>query len=201
MPALRRRDHVLLPLTVMALCAAAVLLTYARERSRMEAVVERERGALAVLRRVAEAETRYRAEHGRFGSLAALRGAGLLPEALVPDGEAAWLPADSYRVDLLLPTGPGVADLLPLGLPGPTQPHPDLAALHFAAVARPLDPGVSGFRSLYLDETGRIFVSEGVSDEEGLRENALPAFRIEKAGDGKGVGLVWKTVDATLRSR
>lgn len=197
----RRREALLLPLAVIALAVGSALWIGRGEDARLGALVTRERAAFQLLRTLAAAEAGYKAREGRFGSVADLGRAGLLPPgATRRDGEAVWLAADGYRIDVLLPTGPGVGGLVPLGLPGPSRPDPDLAVRHFSAVARPLEPGVSGYRIIYLDEQGRSFVSEGLSDEEGLRENPLPAFRVEKHGDAKGLGIVWRPVDANLRS-
>ena len=41
-------------------------------------------------------------------------------------------------------------------------------------VARPWGEKLTGYRTFIIDETGRIYVSEGVSDESALERRALP---------------------------
>jgi hypothetical protein len=196
----RRREHILWPLAVLALVAAAVPLLLHGVRREAEARVRREDEALAAVRAVAAAERVFHAQQGRYGWLEELRDAGLLaalPSAAGPHG--LHVTSDGYRLDVLLPSARLPAGEVPIAPRNAGPPEPTLAARHFAVVARPVRPGQDGFRIWYLDEEDRVFLSEGVSDTEGLRGNPLPPFRVTRPKEPKEPGLVWRAADALDR--
>lgn len=198
----RRRERLLLPLGVLLAVTTACLVVFLRTRDGVRDLVERERGALAVARRLAEAERLYLEREGRYGSVAEVGAAGLLGGiSVISASDANHAVSPGYRLDVLLPSGQALGPLLPLALPERSPPDPELARRHFAIVARPLNPGVSGYRSWYLDEAGLLLVSEGISDEEGLLQNPLPQFRVARPSEGKEPGPVWRSVDEALRTK
>ncbi len=199
-PSSRRRERLLLPLLVALAVGLAVALHLRGVGRRVEGLVLRERRALETARQVLAAESAHLARRGQYAGVAELVATGLLSLPVGSGAGATWVSVDGYRVDALLPTGPGVGGVLPLGLPGVDRPDPDLARRHVVVVARPERPGTDGLRAWYLDEEGRLFVAEGVSDEEGLLSNALPPVRVLRPTEGREPGLIWRAVDGALRS-
>lgn len=197
----RRRESLLGSLLVLVAAFACVLGLLVRVDRSVATVLARERSAHAVAQKVVAAQARLLSARGAYGSLAELGAAGLLDLPLVTVEGATFAVLNGYRHDVLLPTGPGIGPLIPLGLPDLARPDAELARKHFAVVARPLEPGLSGYRIWYLDEAGRTFVCEGVSDEEGLAANPLPAFLVTRPSDGREPGPVWRSVNADLRSQ
>lgn len=197
----RRRESLLLSLLVLGAALACVLVLLARVDRSVAEVLARERAAHSAAQRVVQAQTRLLAARGAYGGVADLAAAGLLDLPLTTVAGATCATLDGYRLDVLLPTGPGIGPLVPVGLPELARPDAELARKHFAVVARPLEPGRSGYRIWYLDEAGRTFVCEGVSDEEGLAANPLPEFLVTRPSDGREPGPVWRSVDDELRSR
>jgi hypothetical protein len=196
----RSRREGLWPFLVVTLaCLAAIALVGLAHDRRAHELVAREDAALDALRRVAAAEGAYREQAGRYGWLADLERAGLLQGLEVRGGEDPHVRAADYRIDVLLPTvrlGPEEVQIAPQG---EQEPDPALAEQHFAAVARPLAPGVSGFRSWYLDEKGELYLNEGVLDREGLALNALPLHLVRSSeAMGSPSPMLWQHA-ATLQ--
>jgi hypothetical protein len=162
----------------------------ARER------VAREDQALEVLRRVAEAERRHRDRHGRHASLDDLVRGGVLDAALLAGGpDDVHVASPGYRIDVLLPTARIEPEVVAIARPGEAAPDPELCREHFAAVARPTEPGRSGYRSWYLDERGDLFLNEGVLDKAGLRLNDLPRYLVRRSEiAGSSSPMLWQQV-------
>jgi hypothetical protein len=189
----RRRELLLLPLAVLLLAVATVPLVLHLERREARGHVEREDAALAAARAVARAERAFHARHGRYAWLEDVRDAGLLAGLTTVDGPQG-LQAESgdYRLDVLLPSAQPVAGEIAIAPRAAGPADPTLMAKHFVVIARPRRPGVDGFRIWYLDEEDRVFVSEGVVDPEGLRQNPLPLFRVTTTKKPADPGLIWR---------
>ncbi|MFV1959869.1 MAG: hypothetical protein ACC662_10700, partial [Planctomycetota bacterium] len=104
-------------------------------------------------------------------------------------------------IDVLLPHGrlgaSGVA-LTPRGI-GRPPPELSLCRQHMAVVARPLEPGVTGWRMWYLDERGEVYLNEGVVDQVGARRNELPERQITHSEPlQSGSPLLWQRLDENL---
>jgi hypothetical protein len=194
----RRREHLLWPLVVVAAAVAAVPVVLGRERAAATERVAREDAALATARAVAAAERRFHTTNARYGWLEDLHAAGLLTGlATAPGPHGLQVASDGYRLDVLLPSASALRGEVPLAPRDAGPAEPALAARHFAVVARPERPGEDGFRIWYLGEDGRVFLSEGVSDAEGLRENPLPLFRVTAPKDQTDPGpLFWRLADS-----
>jgi hypothetical protein len=196
----RRREHVLWAVAVVALSVAVVPLALDREREQSTARVTREDAALAAARAVAEAERAFHAKNGRYGWLEELRAAALLAEwPTVAGPHGMQVASDGYRLDVLLPRAAALREEIPIAPRDAGPAEPTLSSKHFAVVARPVKPGVDGFRIWYVDEEGRVFLSEGAVDTQGLRENPLPPLRVN-GPDAKKPGLVWRWADDVERN-
>jgi len=175
-----RRQHLGFFLLVIAACVGIALAIVLPELGRMRDVVAREDAARARLEQIRETELRYRERTGRFGWIGELEKAGLLAGMVVRETDGVhWVASPGYRVDVLLPharLGPGVVAIAPEDAEEP--PDPDLLQRHFAVVARPLRPGVDGFRAWYVDEGGEVYLNEGVVDDEGAARNELPTTQV-----------------------
>lgn len=193
----RRRESILWPLAVLALVGGVLAFGISRERGAARERVANEDAALAAARAVGRAQKAFHARTGRYGWLEELREAGLLPPETRIRAGAHGLQALSagYTLDVLLPSGRAVVGEVPLGTHAIGPAEPALASRHFAVVARPERPGQDGFRIWYLDEEGQVFLSEGVSDVEGLRDNPLPAVRVTRPRKQEEPGLVWRRLD------
>jgi hypothetical protein len=193
----RRRESILWPLAVLAVVGAVLFVVVRRERGAARERVANEDTALATARTLGRAEQAFHARTGRYGWLEELRDAGLLPPDVPTRMAAHGLQAlnAGYMLDVLLPSGRAVVGEVPLGTHATGPAEPALASRHFAVVARPERPGKDGFRIWYLDEEGRVFLSEGVSDVEGLRENPLPLARVTRPKKQEEPGLVWRRLD------
>ena len=193
----RRRESILWPLAVLALLGGGLILVVERERSAARERVANEDAALATVRALARAEEAFHVRTGRYGWLEELRDAGLLPGGAAIRVAAHGLQAlaAGYTFDILLPSGRPVVGEVPLAAHAAGPPEPALAGKHFAVVARPERPGKDGFRTWYLDEEGRVYLSEGVSDVEGLQANPLPTARVTQPRKQDAPGLVWRRLD------
>jgi hypothetical protein len=193
----RRREGILWPLLLLAAVGVVVAAVLRDERGAARARVANEDGALALARELVAAEQAYRTRTGRFGWLEDLREAGLLPAGLATRAQPHGLQAlgSGYQIDVLLPTGRAVNGVVPLGASGSSTPDAELATRHVAVVARPLRPGVDGFRTWYVDESAHAFVSEGVSDLDSLADNPLPARQVTRAHRQEELGFVWRHAD------
>jgi hypothetical protein len=174
-PTQRRRERLLLPLAIVAACAGATVGVVLSESRRAEGLVEREDAALAGLLRVADAERAHAKRTGRHGWIEDLRAAGLLDgDSIGEEGGRAFVRLEGYRVDVLLPAGFDVAGRTRIVLRGKEPVDEALAALQFAVVARPDEPGVTGLRAWYVDARGIVKRSDGVLEFEDAREAPLP---------------------------
>ena len=102
-----------------------------------------------------------------------------------------------YRFDVCLPDrrqpAPPVVQLVTQADAG--QVHRELRAQHFVIVARPLEPGASGYRAFYLDESGHVWIHDGVSDEETSKRNPLPPLHLTSAEGKDPSGRSWVRLD------
>lgn len=190
----RRRERAGFWWTVVLLLVSGVIAAFVLEARVSQGMVAREDAALSALRSLLVAAEEHRKRAGRFGWLEEM--AAGTPLAVATEAGAQGLEgrSDGYRIELLLPTGRGPTGDVLLGAHGSTL-DPLLAARHLALVARPRLPGKDGYRSYYLDETGRVFVQEGVADAEGLAANALPRARVERPGGAEAPGPIWRLLD------
>lgn len=168
----------LLIIVACLLLGAGLLLT---ERDRAVGLIAREDQARDALLCVREAQAAYHEQTGRYGWVEDLETAGLLDglEVVSDAVEGRSVRAEGYRIDVLLPharLGPGVVGIGPRGGTHPSDP--DLARRHFAIVARPLKPGVTGYRMWYVDEHDELYLNEGVLDDEGVALNQLPTTQV-----------------------
>ena len=63
--------------------------------------------------------------------------------------------------------------------------------------SRPERPGKDGYRIWYVDEQDVPFLCEGVSDMDGLAENALPPFRVTRPPAQSEPGVLWRRLGQT----
>jgi hypothetical protein len=182
-----RRDRAGLWLVVLALLVGGALAVLAHVRRDAREMVAHEDAALAALHALLAAETRHRETSGRYGWLDEVT-------PLLPGGAAA-AEAPGYRIDVLLPGGRDALGHVELVERSRAAHDPLLAARHVALVARPLEPGRSGWRTFYLDETARVYVSEGVFDWQSASLNALPRVRVEGPQLPSQPGPVWRPLD------
>ena len=87
-----------------------------------------------------------------------------------------------YRLDVMLPFQITRTGQVRIGLRSEGKRNADLEEDHFVIVARPWGELESGLRTFIIDETGQVYVSEGVSDKEALRTRALPELHPSIAG-------------------
>ena len=136
--------------------------------------------ALARLRILAENQQAHRERTGRYGWVEDLESAGLLTDVGVekdPSVGAAglmYLSSPRYRLDVMLPYRITRAGQAVLALRSEGKRNADLEASHYVLVARPWGDELTGLRTFVLDETGQVYVSEGVSDAAALEGHALP---------------------------
>ena len=187
------RERLWIYFVVMLGCVGGFVLHAATLEEDAGAIVVREDGARALLLRVVEAQRRHHEETGRFGTLPELIDAGELEDEAPYTGSdgVTVLRADGYRVDVLLPErrSADAQVLLVIGTEG--ELSADMRKKHYAVVARPFEPAVTGFRTLYADESGSVFVSEGVSDEPSRTTNPLPRVHLSSGTPRSPLGLVW----------
>lgn len=180
---MRRSERVLPFVAVFVVALAAIGLFLAREHRRARRIVSNEDEAVAVLQRLRAAQVVYRAQAGRYGWLGELEAAGLLEGLELHESPAPpHVRLTGYRIDVLLPYGRvGGENLGLVGERDPRAADPRLSEAHFALVARPLEPGRSGWRMFYLDEDDRLFLNEGVVDTDSAMRNELPAAQVKRS--------------------
>lgn len=197
---LRRRESLLGSVACLLLVGAVVAFGLARERSAARERIQREAGALEEAHRLGAAQQAFRKRTGRFGWLEELRDAGLLEGRRLRAGpQGLQVLVDGYAIDALLPTGPALAGQVPMGAKAAGLPEPTLVDRHVALVARPERPGIDGYRIWYVDEEGRTFLCEGVSDVAGLAENGLPPLRVTRSHSQEEPGVVWRLLEDLTR--
>lgn len=137
---------------------------------------------------------------GRYAGLEELAQAGRLAAAPGTRDGRASLGVPGYTLHVLLPTGTNAAGEVLLEQ-APATSDPLLVARHVAVVARPLRPGEDGYRAWYLDETGRVFLQEGVSDLDALRETPFPRVRLPALDSKAGSGSAWHALESIPEPR
>ncbi|MGE0191914.1 MAG: hypothetical protein AB7T63_07700 [Planctomycetota bacterium] len=150
--------------------------------------------ALVALR---DAELERRAALGRFATLAELASESRLPSGLgVTDDEGEpHVLVPGYRLDVLLPWRLEGGRLVRVARPARHAPDPELAARHMMVVARPLRPARDGYRTYATDESGLVWVSEGVSDDVTAARNPLPDAHLSTSAIADTSGRVWHRLD------
>jgi hypothetical protein len=144
--------------------------------------------ALARLRALGEAQARYRASNPRYGWVEDLEAAGLLGDfGIEKDTQAGtggllYLTSPRYRLDVLLPHMMTRNGQLMIALRSAGRRNPDLEKDAFVLVARPWGPLEGGYRTFLLDEGGRLYVSEGVSDQRAMEVRPLPDLHPKSPG-------------------
>lgn len=192
----RSRESVLLPILVALGIVAWFVVRAASEGDEARVRVGREDAALAVLQQIATAQGAYHQARGRYGWLEDLRAAGLLDGVTWFEGGAdlaAVVP--DYRIDVVLPATTSAAQLTALAPRAAARASERLARRHFAVVARPWGDASGGWRTWYLDERGRIYVNEGVSDPVTRVQPPLPSALVPENGGTDPAGLRWWPLD------
>ena len=144
--------------------------------------------ALARLHLLEAAQKTYHQQQGRYGWVEDLEGADLLSDfGIEKDTEAMtggmlYLTSPRYRLDVMLPFQITRTGQVRIGLRSEGKRNADLEEDHFVIVARPWGDLESGLRTFLIDESGQVYVSEGVSDKEALRTRALPELHPSIAG-------------------
>lgn len=192
----RTREYIWIPVLV-AVAGVIWFVLYARSES--EVVVDRvarEDAALAVVKQLAEAQTRYHASAGRYGWIQDLRGSGGLDGITWrTEGMDVVAATPGYRIDVLLPATTSAGEAIAMGIRSEERTSERLARKHFAVVARPWGDDTSAWRTWYLDERGRIYVNEGVSDPLTRDRPPLPTVRVPEPGGVDAAGLRWWPLD------
>lgn len=179
-PPKRRRERLGLYLLVVLGCFVFIGVFVWPEFLGSQAMVRREDAAREVLMGIQARELELRESTGHFGFVRELEEAGLLEGYEVAESDGVrWVRVEGYRIEVLLPhgrLGPKVVGIAPDGSGKPV--HEDLATRHFSVVARPIEPGVTGYRIWYVDERGELFLNEGVIDDTSCERNALPETQV-----------------------
>ena len=161
-----------------------------RERVRYEDL------ALESLRRLAAAEVSFHGAQKRYGWVEDLEGAGLLEDMeLARDGTLRYLETPRYRLAVLLPHTVNRDDMVAVALRSAGRRNPDLEARHFSVVARPWGDALTGYRTFCIDESGRVYVSEGVSDMAARKRRPLPELHLPRGGPLVTGGMRWYPID------
>lgn len=190
----QRREWLLVPSLLIVGCVAAFAwaLHDGRETARRQS--EREDQAQAMLRTLEQAQRTHHEQSGRYTWLDELS----LPVTRQTDETGAYFEHADYRFDVLLPAKRQMSATVQLATQGAKSEHRELRTKHFVLIARPIDPGISGYRTFYVDETGFVWVNEGVSDEETLHRNPLPVLHLDTS-EGKDLsGRVWTRLDTLV---
>lgn len=197
----RTREFVALPI-LAALVAVAWFVVHVRgEGERGHARVALEDQAVHAVEALAAAQGRLLEAEKRYGWLAELRAAGGLPGLTYREIEGALtVSTPGYRIDVLLPATTSAGAAVALAPRSQARLSDRLARRHFAVVARPWGQAPGGWRTYYLDERGRMFVNEGVSDPTTRSRPPLPPIRVaENGGTGPGGHRWWPLDDLPPR--
>ena len=187
----KRRERLLLPSLLILGCVAAFVWALHTGRETARGQARREDQALAMLHTIAEAQHSHHKQSGRYNWLDSLS----LSVPIQTDEKGSYFEHADYRFDALLPAKRQVSAAVQLATQSAKSEHRELRAQHFVLIARPVQPGISGYRTFYLDETNFVWVNEGVSDEETLHRNPLPIAHL-LTSDGKDFsGRVWTRMD------
>ena len=183
----------------LALAGFAWLLLGVRDEGRTR--VHYEDLAVARLRLLAEAQTAFHAKHARFGWVDELEREGLLTDFGIERGgpptatSETYLTSPRYRLDVLLPHAVTRDDRVAIALKSAGKRDPELEKLHYAAVARPWGDAMTGYRTFCIDESGQIYISEGVSDEISRTTRPLPELHLTRERPIVTGGLRWYPID------
>ncbi len=192
------RERLLIPLALILGAVALVVLTVRREQAIARDRVTFEDRAFGLLSAVSKAQHRFHEANGRYGWIADLEEAGLLRGWPIEDRDGhRVVTTPRYRLDVLLPYSMAPGDLVLIATRDKGQSNPDLERAHFVVVARPWGEERTGFRTYYVDETGDVIVSEGVSDVASRSKRPLPEFMLSmrKGYYREAVGLRWWYLD------
>jgi hypothetical protein len=186
---------------MLASLAAAAYVLWAPWRE-SKSIIAKEEEALGAARAVAAAQRTFRERRlkdanrdgaAEYGTLEDLAAAGLLPRAVSREPAPAHLAVGAYRVEVLLPerleTAEGRRTLGRAGRPV----DPALAAETFAVVALPGPDRTTGMRGLYVDQTGRTWHADEVTDPDvGTATEPPPWTLREETEAGAGnAGPFW----------
>ena len=195
----RERLWIFALIAAVASAGFAWLLVGVRDEGRTR--VHYEDLALARLRLLAEAETAFLAKRARFGWVDELEREELLTDFGFERGAGGgaagetYLTSPRYRLDVLLPHTVTRENRLAIALKSAGKRNPDLERLHYAAVARPWGDGLTGYRTFCIDESGQVYVSEGVSDERSRTTRPLPELHLTRERPIVTGGLRWYPID------
>lgn len=194
------REKLALPaLVTLAALGVALWLCWGPQRPARSQVAH-EDGALAALEALYSAAEAVRESEGRYPTWDRLEALSRVP----PEIELAGTGAErhgrvpGYRLDILHPewTQDGGRHM---SIPSPaTALVPADAARQLTLVARPLEPGRSGWRSFAREESGWTWVAEGVSDGPGLAANRMPDAHLTTAAHADGSRRSWVRLDRLI---
>ena len=187
----QRREWVFVPLLLVGACVAAFAYALHRGREVAQAHVAREDTAVSALRAIAQAQARHHESESRYAWLDDLA----LTHSVHTDDVGPHVLVDGYRIDALLPAQRQTSPAVEVISKTQGKAHRDLRGKYFVLVARPADPGKTGYRAFYLDEGGLVWINEGVSDEETLRRNPLPRTHLATSEGKDPSGRVWTRQD------
>ena len=179
-----------LPLLVIVLAAGATYWWMERELNIASCIVAEEDETLEALAKVLEAQGRYLKRHRTYAWAGQLADDGLL-DGMTRGEEDEIRVSDAYRIDVLLPHRAASKGAIAIAPRGAKTPSKELARKYMSLVARPLRPGVDGYRVYYVDQRGEFFAHEGVIDETTLMANRLPPFAIQHDTSNSIAGLRW----------
>lgn len=186
---------------LIGLCALAVFGWILRDAALTGRTrVHYEDLALARLRALAAAQEKLHANAGSYGWAAELERRGLLQDfGIVSDPEGSvgerFLTSPRYRLDVLLPHTVTRDDYVAIALRSAGKHNPDLESKHYTVVARPWGEALTGYRTFALDETGQVYLSEGVSDEVSRTTRPLPELHLSRGQVIVSGGLRWYPID------
>ncbi len=197
MPRAQPRERLIWSWLIIGLSLAAVLWVTFRDQDRARATVAREDAALARLRQVLVAQRAFHEANEQYGWIEDLQGAGLLTGAPSTQIEGhTILQSPGYRIDILLPKRRAADGNVRIGPRDGDALNTRLSAKHFGAVARPTTPGSSGYRVYYIDESGKVLINDGVSDEQARVHNPLPVVHLSSSRGFDPGGARWYELGA-----
>lgn len=191
-----RREWLVVPSLIILACVVAFAWVLHGLGRDARALVENEDGAVEVLRLLEKAQHARKITRGEFAWLTDLELSSDLTTAR--DDIGPHVLASGYRFDVLLPAFRQSSPIVELVTQDAGKEHPELRRKHFVIVARPQAPGLGGYRTFYLDDTGLIWISEGVSDEEILRRNPLPLTHLGTSEGKDASGRSWVRLDTLV---
>ncbi|MEZ6008537.1 MAG: hypothetical protein R3F05_12335 [Planctomycetota bacterium] len=193
----RRRERTL-PFVLVLLAVVAYATWLLRgHAAEGRAQASREDGARDALVLVREAQLARREAVGRFATWAELEREARLPPGLTLVGapEDPHTLVEGYRLDVLLPWRLEAGRLVRVARPTRHDPDPELATRHVLLVARPQQPGKDGYRTYATDESGVVWIAEGVSDDITAARNLLPDAHLSTSALADTSGRVWHRLD------